>query len=128
MQSLSLMKVQASWARNIERQCAAILGERAAYPWHALGKISRAPPPAQPQLVKGSLDLLEVGLPARSVFGRLHPLVGAPAAWTSRVCRRNDRSMTTRRFPAPWRADKMPGGYVVRARPPGRPLVRFQRR
>ena len=22
--------------------------------------------------------------------------------------------MTTRRFPAPWRADKMPGGYVVR--------------
>jgi hypothetical protein len=22
--------------------------------------------------------------------------------------------MTTRRFPAPWRADKTPGGYVVR--------------
>jgi hypothetical protein len=22
--------------------------------------------------------------------------------------------MTTRRFPAPWRADKMPDGYVVR--------------
>jgi hypothetical protein len=22
--------------------------------------------------------------------------------------------MTTRRFPAPWRAEKMPGGYVVR--------------
>jgi hypothetical protein len=22
--------------------------------------------------------------------------------------------MTNRRFPAPWRADKMPGGYVVR--------------
>jgi K+/H+ antiporter YhaU regulatory subunit KhtT len=22
--------------------------------------------------------------------------------------------MTPRRFPAPWRADKMPGGYVVR--------------
>jgi hypothetical protein len=22
--------------------------------------------------------------------------------------------MTTRRFPAPWRADKVPGGYVVR--------------
>ena len=22
--------------------------------------------------------------------------------------------MTTRRFPAPWRADKMPGAYVVR--------------
>jgi hypothetical protein len=22
--------------------------------------------------------------------------------------------MTTRRFPPPWRADKMPGGYVVR--------------
>jgi hypothetical protein len=22
--------------------------------------------------------------------------------------------MTSRRFPAPWRADKMPGGYVVR--------------
>jgi hypothetical protein len=22
--------------------------------------------------------------------------------------------MTTRRFPAPWRADKMPGSYVVR--------------
>jgi hypothetical protein len=22
--------------------------------------------------------------------------------------------MTTRRFPAPWHADKMPGGYVVR--------------
>jgi hypothetical protein len=24
------------------------------------------------------------------------------------------RAMTSRRFPAPWRADKMPGGYVVR--------------
>jgi hypothetical protein len=24
------------------------------------------------------------------------------------------RTMTNRRFPAPWRADKMPGGYVVR--------------
>jgi hypothetical protein len=23
-------------------------------------------------------------------------------------------ALTTRRFPAPWRADKMPGGYVVR--------------
>jgi hypothetical protein len=22
--------------------------------------------------------------------------------------------MTTRRFPAPWRTEKMPGGYVVR--------------
>jgi hypothetical protein len=22
--------------------------------------------------------------------------------------------MTSRRFPAPWRADKVPGGYVVR--------------
>jgi hypothetical protein len=22
--------------------------------------------------------------------------------------------MTSRRFPAPWRADKIPGGYVVR--------------
>jgi hypothetical protein len=27
--------------------------------------------------------------------------------------------MTTRRFPPPWRADKMPGGYVVRV-PPSR--------
>jgi hypothetical protein len=26
----------------------------------------------------------------------------------------DDRGMTTRRFPPPWRADKMPGGYVVR--------------
>jgi hypothetical protein len=26
----------------------------------------------------------------------------------------DDRGMTTRRFPAPWRADNMPGGYVVR--------------
>jgi hypothetical protein len=26
----------------------------------------------------------------------------------------DDRGMTTRRFPAPWRADKMPGGYAVR--------------
>jgi hypothetical protein len=26
----------------------------------------------------------------------------------------DDRGMATRRFPAPWRADKMPGGYVVR--------------
>ena len=26
----------------------------------------------------------------------------------------DDRHMTTRRFPAPWRADKMPGGYVIR--------------
>jgi hypothetical protein len=31
-------------------------------------------------------------------------------------------SMTTRRFPAPWRADKMPGGYVVRD-PNGQALV-----
>jgi hypothetical protein len=27
---------------------------------------------------------------------------------------RRDRSMPSRRFPAPWRAEKMPGGYVVR--------------
>jgi K+/H+ antiporter YhaU regulatory subunit KhtT len=26
----------------------------------------------------------------------------------------DDRTMATRRFPAPWRAEKMPGGYVVR--------------
>jgi hypothetical protein len=26
----------------------------------------------------------------------------------------DDRRMTTRRFPPQWRADKMPGGYVVR--------------
>jgi hypothetical protein len=26
----------------------------------------------------------------------------------------DDRRMTTRRFPPPWRAEKMPGGYVVR--------------
>jgi hypothetical protein len=25
-----------------------------------------------------------------------------------------DGGMTTRRFPPPWRADKIPGGYVVR--------------
>jgi hypothetical protein len=25
-----------------------------------------------------------------------------------------DHPMTSRRFPAPWRADKIPGGYVVR--------------
>jgi hypothetical protein len=30
--------------------------------------------------------------------------------------------MTTRRFPAPWRADKMPGGHVVRDAN-GQPLV-----
>jgi hypothetical protein len=27
---------------------------------------------------------------------------------------RAGEAMNTRRFPAPWRADKMPGGYVVR--------------
>ena len=26
----------------------------------------------------------------------------------------DDHCVTTRRFPAPWRAEKMPGGYVVR--------------
>ena len=26
----------------------------------------------------------------------------------------DDRCVTTRRFPAPWRVEKMPGGYVVR--------------
>jgi K+/H+ antiporter YhaU regulatory subunit KhtT len=25
----------------------------------------------------------------------------------------DDRCVTTRRFPPPWRAEKMPGGYVV---------------
>jgi hypothetical protein len=28
--------------------------------------------------------------------------------------RGDDLDMTPRRFPAPWRAEKMPGGYVVR--------------
>jgi hypothetical protein len=33
--------------------------------------------------------------------------------------------MTSRRFPAPWRADKMPGGYVVRGRShPGDAIIR----
>jgi hypothetical protein len=30
------------------------------------------------------------------------------------VLRSDDAAMTSRRFPAPWRADKIPGGYVVR--------------
>jgi hypothetical protein len=27
---------------------------------------------------------------------------------------RSTEAMTTRRFPAPWRADRIPGGYIVR--------------
>jgi hypothetical protein len=35
-----------------------------------------------------------------------------PFSKSPRTC--DDPRMTTRRFPAPWRAEKMPGGYVVR--------------
>jgi hypothetical protein len=30
------------------------------------------------------------------------------------LSKNDNRAMTTRRLPAPWRVEKMPGGYVVR--------------
>jgi len=34
--------------------------------------------------------------------------------WSSRAILPKISPMPNRRFPPPWRADKMPGGYVVR--------------
>jgi hypothetical protein len=42
----------------------------------------------------------------------LSPGGEATLLWIAAPC--DNRGMTTRRFSAPWRADKMPGGYVVR--------------
>jgi hypothetical protein len=39
---------------------------------------------------------------------------GASGAFSHPAVNCDDWSMTTRRFPPPWRAEKMPGGYVVR--------------
>jgi hypothetical protein len=45
---------------------------------------------------------------------RILPPPGSEATLSKIAAHCDDRGMTTRRFPAPWRADKMPGGYVVR--------------
>jgi hypothetical protein len=47
----------------------------------------------------------------------LPPSPGGEAALLKIAAHCDDGRMTTRRFPAPWRADKMPGGYVVRDAP-----------
>jgi hypothetical protein len=49
------------------------------------------------------LDQLEQGNAARGHAGEVETV----------PCRAVE-AMTSRRFPAPWRADKIPGGYVVR--------------
>ena len=45
---------------------------------------------------------------------RILPPPGGEASLFKIAAHCDDRSLTTRRFPPPWRADKMPGGYVVR--------------
>src|ERR1700674_4576497 len=59
-----------------------------------------------------------------AISGHDHDLLRICGWWVTLVplgvaCARGDptddtAAMTNRRFPAPWRADKMPGGYVVR--------------
>jgi hypothetical protein len=49
------------------------------------------------------LDQLKQGNAARGHAGEVEA-----------VRARSTEVMTSRRFPAPWRADKIPGGYVVR--------------
>jgi hypothetical protein len=44
----------------------------------------------------------------------LLPSLGGDATLLKIAAHCDDRGMATRRFPPPWRADKMPGGYVVR--------------
>jgi hypothetical protein len=49
------------------------------------------------------LDQFEQGNAARGYAGEVEAI----------HCRGME-AMTSRRFPAPWRADKIPGGYIVR--------------
>jgi hypothetical protein len=49
------------------------------------------------------LDEFEQGNAARGHAGEMEAVRARPT-----------EAMTSRRFPAPWRADKIPGGYVVR--------------
>jgi len=59
-----------------------------------------------------------------AISGHDHDLLRICGRWITLAplgvsCARGDpnedtAAMTSRRFPAPWRADKMPGGYVVR--------------
>jgi hypothetical protein len=55
------------------------------------------------QAYRVRLDQFEQGNAARGHAGEVEA-----------VRARSTEAMTTRRFPAPWRADKIPGGYVVR--------------
>jgi hypothetical protein len=65
------------------------------------GRSVQAPLPMQTYHIR--LDQFEQGNAARGHAGEVE---AAP-------CRAME-AMTSRRFPAPWRADKIPGGYVVR--------------
>jgi hypothetical protein len=55
------------------------------------------------QTYRVRLDQFEQGNAARGHAGEVEA-----------VRRRATEAMNSRRFPAPWRADKIPGGYVVR--------------
>jgi hypothetical protein len=55
------------------------------------------------QTDRDRLDEFEQGNAARGHTGEVEAVRARPT-----------EAMTTRRFPAPWRADKIPGGYVVR--------------
>ena len=55
------------------------------------------------QTYRDRLDQFEQGNAARGHTGEVEAVRARPT-----------EAMTTRRFPAPWRADKIPGGYVVR--------------
>jgi len=46
-------------------------------------------------------------------YRRDHAACGHAGEVEAAPCRAIE-AMTSRRFPAPWRADKIPGGYVVR--------------
>ena len=55
------------------------------------------------QTYRVRLDQLEQGNAACGHAGEVEAVRARPT-----------EAMTSRRFPAPWRADKIPGGYVVR--------------
>jgi hypothetical protein len=55
------------------------------------------------QTDRDRLDEFEQGNAARGHAGEMEAVRARPT-----------EAMTTRRFTAPWRADKIPGGYVVR--------------
>jgi hypothetical protein len=67
--------------------------------------------PGAPARLRGLVPAWRLPRPLhRAASGAVRP--GNPLLALAAGC--DDRRMTTRSFPPPWRAEKMPGGYVVR--------------